>query len=170
MLNENLARRKRNLKIVELWKRGKTSSDIAASLKVTRSTVMGIVNRAREKGILDYRPKPEKKVTKPTRQLPSMPKAKKDPIEIKEIDPVIIIPEPIPENIDPVSFDKLTRRMCKYVVNESTITDQYLFCGKTRLNGNSYCEEHHKLCYVSIAKYNRKQSVTFKRSKYDPRS
>ena len=170
MINENLAKRKRKLKTIELWKKGKTSSEIAATLGITRSAVMGIVNRAREKGLVDYRSKPEKAPTKsrPSRKKPSLAKIKLPPLLAVPLHTGIKSVELIPEKIEPVSFQNLTRTMCRFVVNEGK-AQEYLFCGRQKFGHNPYCEEHCKECYVNILKY-KPQTVGFRRSKYDPRA
>ena len=183
MLNQNVALAKRNVKVVKLWKEGKTGIDIALRLKMTRSAVMGVISRARHKGLLDHRrandPKAnvvEKKVIKRTRQTPSLPKVKTEPKPaptpaVKIISGNIssyLFPEKKRKSKSAVKFAKLTRFMCKYVINSGHPQD-YLFCGQPRLGLHPYCEEHMKLCYVSIAKYQPK-TKSFKRSKYDPRT
>jgi hypothetical protein len=160
MINENIARKKRNIKIIEFWKKGYTSTEIARSLGITRATVMGIVHRAKEKGMVD----PRDKVPPPPKRAPlrkkKVTRSKPQPIAIVEIAP--------PKPKDPVPFERLTRSMCKYVVTEGRASD-YLFCGQQRYAHNPYCHEHCKICYVNILKY-KPQTVGFRRSKYDPRA
>ena len=51
---------------------------------------------------------------------------------------------------EPIRFDQLTPRSCRFVVEGDKPAD-YLFCGQ-RKTVRSYCQEHAAKCYYQILK------------------
>lgn len=56
---------------------------------------------------------------------------------------------------DALKFSQLRKNSCRYVLNDGK-PSSFLFCSKASVIGSSYCEEHHKMCYVRIEKTGRK--------------
>lgn len=170
-------------KVLELWKKNMTGSAIAAEMKITRNAVMGLINRLRLKGFVDYRvsepsrsgmAKPKKKTLQPRLPIEMPVKLKPPPREEEKGQSVsdLIIEHFIqkgPKHKVGIPLTMLKRRGCKYPINNSNDPAGHLFCGEAVKELTPYCEEHHAICYVSIAKYKRRESVTFQRSKYDAR-
>jgi hypothetical protein len=171
-------------KVLKLWNKNMTSSQIAAEIKTTRSAVMGLVNRLRLKGFVEYRK------SEAVRIAYSVPKAKTRQSRLPMPMPVKVRPPEQPAPLGPsvsdliiekfihkgpkhkvgIPLTMLRRKGCKYAINDSNDPSKHLFCGETVKEMSSYCEEHHGICYVPMVKYKRKKSTTFQRSKYDPRS
>jgi hypothetical protein len=125
-------------KLIEMWNEKYTSSQIGAELKITRSAVMGMVYRLKQRGLID--PLSHKPVPKPKPE----PKEKKIIIRKKRTAPVFIKPKPVKHM--PLTLMQLRTNSCRYVVNEGHAS-QFLFCGKPQEKG-SYCMEHAQLCYI----------------------
>lgn len=148
-------------KILALWKQDKPGSYIAYELNMTRSAVMGQLNRLRIKGHVEYR------VPKPKKLRPELP-------SLRPIIPARVVqtvtPKPPPQLPAPnvtelimaevikkitgvkkdgrkIPFNALTRKSCRYPINNGEPKD-FLFCGDTKIDGKPYCEEHYVLCYV----------------------
>lgn len=165
-------------KVLELWQQGLTGSVIAAKMKMTRSAIMGLVNRLRLRGFAEYRQ------SEAVRVAYSVPKTKtrqsrlpmEMPVKVQPLGPSVsdlIIEKFIykgPKNKVGIPLTMLRRKGCKYAINDSNDPTGHLFCGEIVKEMSSYCEEHHGICYVPMVKYKRKKSTTFQRSKYDPRT
>jgi len=148
-------------KILALWNQDKPGSYIAYELQMTRSAVMGQLNRLRIKGHIDYKTPQRKKL------MPELP-------QLREITPSrvpqTIAPKPVAQSVEPnvtemimaevikkithvkkdglkIPLMALSRRSCRYPVSGNLPAD-FLFCGDEAMEGKPYCKEHHALCYI----------------------
>jgi hypothetical protein len=141
-------------KILKLWMDGKQGSEIAAKLRITRNSVMGYLYRMRKKGLIEYKdPVVIDKINKgqtPTR-VPRAKKPYRSPYE------QLKIPFPLPPKTGGITLMELTSNSCRYVINDG-LPAQFRFCGAPKKTG-TYCEEHHKICYYTPAKSDRKKFV-----------
>jgi hypothetical protein len=137
--------------VLDLWNKGLTGLQIGVKIGATRSAILGLINRLRKAGYVEYRAKNPR----PKKEAPQKPKTARQ----KKLDqfelllaavPPIVVPEPIQEPCKPLTIMQLTRRSCRYVLNDGK-PSSFLFCGKTTDRG-SYCEEHHKICFTVIQK------------------
>lgn len=111
--------------IIEMWVCGKTGSEIAEKLGLTRCAVMGHVYRLKKAGLI-----PNDIVKKIA--------YKKYNQTVKTI--------PLKETAPTVAFK---RGGCRYIVSGSGC--DAVFCEK-EISRYSYCEHHAKICYVSAKK------------------
>lgn len=152
-----------------MWKDNYTSGDIADTVKISRGAVMGILHRARKRGLVELRPVVLKeKGTAPKRErvkrlkLPSVfdcaPIPEPEPIEIPA-------EEPAPEiTSDPVHFLDARYEQCRWIVGRAP--DNFvLFCGVVTREGLSYCVAHRKLVYVPHSKTKKLISSTSLRNR-----
>ena len=115
-------------KIVDLWQKNVTALNIANLLGLTKNSVIGRVNRLRDKGH-DLR----------KRELPAKGKAMK---KRKPVSKPVILRWTGPSK----SIAELKTYDCRYVINDRS-DELFLFCGKPKVF-NSYCAEHHALCHA----------------------
>jgi len=129
-------------RILRMWEAGHTSGEIAAALKITRSTVAGVLNRLREAGRIGYRQKPPKvKALK----VPSKPKPK---VEVKIVQLSIpLAPLPVPKkDAKKLPITQLSLRTCRYIVEGEGAVRSTFYCGNEVSRG-AYCETHAAICY-----------------------
>lgn len=143
----------KHARVLGLWKSGATSGDIAAIVKLSRSSVMGILFRARKRGLVEMRKVEtgEKKPrTKPKRErvkrlrLPSVFAA---PLVTDNHETSQIVTEPC----DPVHFLDAHYGQCRWIVGRAP-DNLVNFCGQPTKEGLSYCVAHHKIVYVPLSK------------------
>lgn len=139
----------RNEQIVEMWRQGKTSSEIAKELGITRGAVMGVVNRHGErKGSM--KPSASAKLAEmlnlPKKEHPPVKKARvRKPKPKKEID--LSVP---PEQLEYVqkkgkNLMQLKEFDCRWVFDDRS------YCAQPKMY-KSYCEYHARIVYVPIVK------------------
>lgn len=153
--------------ILEMWEQGASGTEIGIQIGKTRSAVLGKLNRLRAKGYVGYKVslmRIEAQKEKEAKKAPPIkPKAGQKPktfvisksIARKRQKPIFIEPTPSKEG-DPVTFMQLEHWMCKYVVSGAKASE-FLFCGQ-KASKKSFCELHHKLCYVPYDK-NKKEKL-----------
>lgn len=142
--------------------RGFSGSQIAATLRRTRSAVLG---RASRMGVqlfsdlagrgLEFVPaeKEPKRRQRAHRPRPVSVAKRPEPAlarYVPEPAPVAIVPVAAPEPVlagEPVTLDQLTRRSCRYIAGDP-LNGGAMFCGADRQAGSAYCAAHHRLCYV----------------------
>lgn len=153
MLPLGILRRKltdRDKLVLSLWKKGLTGSQIGEKIGTTRSAILGLINRLRAAGYVEYRaknPRPKKDTPPKPRKAPEK---KLDQFELLISAPVVI---PVPEPSKPLTIMELTRRSCRYILNDGK-PSSFLYCGKTTERG-SYCRDHHKICFTVVQKTNK---------------
>jgi len=162
--------------MIKMWLDGKTGLQIAEKLGLTRNAVMGKLKRLRDKGMIEYKMVPAKRVgrnqKKTQTNLLYFPiknrRILREVREGKREAPKIFVSEEA-KNLrkSPVRFFDLTNTSCKFVINDGE-PQNFLFCGDDRKDGSSYCERHHKMCYVAgSSDEERNRSRKRKRLKYD---
>ena len=127
------------LEILKLWNEGKSGSEIAKLLGITRNSVIGVSYRARKNGLISLiKPRKEK--------APKVPKVPKKIIKKEEIESELIVEEPIIiEEDQTCDMDGLKYYSCRYIVSGDTY-DTVRYCGK-HIHTSSYCLHHYKICY-----------------------
>jgi hypothetical protein len=144
--------------IVEMWEKGRPSTEIADLLGITRNSVMGIVFRLRKRGLImrvdnlakqkGYLSKPQKKPrpSAPPR-LPPKPKVD-DPTAQKRQEEA----EKFREFFQRRDADRevtildLKYNSCRFIAGE-VMAHKTIYCGKPVVKRH-YCAEHASLCYV----------------------
>jgi hypothetical protein len=125
--------------ILEMWKSGHSSRDIAKAVGKTRNAIIGLIYRFRSKGLVGYRIEPvikKKACPMPKNKVSRQPKIKKLPI-----------PKAKPlQDSEPITFIELQALSCRYVVSDGLPKD-FLFCGKMVISA-PYCSDHKALCYT----------------------
>jgi len=156
--------------LIEMWLEGKTGSQIAETLNTTRNAIMGKLKRLRDKGLIEYKTVPPGRPAS-TNILLLPIKNRRILREIKagkrEAPQVFVVPEKKNIPKPPVRFFGLTRTTCKFPINDGA-PQNLLFCGNDRNEGSSYCDRHHKICYVAgTSEYDRSKKRQRKKLKYD---
>jgi hypothetical protein len=156
--------------MIEMWLDGKTGLQIAETLNTTRNAIMGKLKRLRDKGLIEYKTVPPGKPAS-TNILLLPIKNRRILREIKagkrEAPQVFVAPEKKSVPKPPVRFFNLTRVACKFPINDGA-PEGLLFCGNDRIACSSYCERHHKICYVpGSSEHDRSKKRLRKRLKYD---
>lgn len=139
--------------VLSLWKKGLTGSQIGEKIGTTRSAILGLINRLRAAGYVEYRaknPRPKKDTPPKPRKAPEK---KLDQFERLMSFAPPLIPEPVQEPSRPLTIMELTRRSCRYILNDGK-PSSFLYCGKTTERG-SYCRDHHKICFTVVQKTNK---------------
>ena len=134
-------------KIMALWADGKTGSEIAEVLVMSRSAVMGKLYRLRAAGYIEYKTAPPKLKNDTPADRASRPKrAYRTPY----LGPVVPLPprKTVIGDVSGVKLMDLTHKSCRFIVNDGPVQN-FLFCGKEKEKG-PYCEDHRKLCYVKV--------------------
>jgi hypothetical protein len=144
----------RNQRIVELWKAGKTSTEIAAAMGMTRSAIMGVVSRHGERKTVAFKrigPKATKTriVEIPCPYNPSKSIRKRVRLHLNKSDKYIGISEPFVNEtyvetegkkiLDLGPFD------CRWIFDDNS------YCAQPK-TFRSYCAHHAKIVYVPLLK------------------
>lgn len=143
-------------KVKDLWNKGKTSTEIAELLGITRSAVMGRVHRMRAKGEVDFRTDPAQRPQRnplSSPRKPTMPKVMRDhtgPLIRRKYYPSLEQQKKAPP---PSAFAKfkyvtlmdLTLIHCRYIMGHNAYQGAY-YCGEPKTKG-SYCSAHAQICY-----------------------
>lgn len=142
-------------KIIELWQKEMTGSEISAQLGVSRNSVIGVVYRAKQNGIF-LRGKNGKELNKRENIFFNKSKIekhqnKKPPKEKKKHVEKIIMEKPkikieIFTSCEAVDLNGLTYNSCRFIVEEGDC-ETTKYCGK-KIDRSSYCKDHYAICYV----------------------
>ena len=156
--------------MIEMWLDGKTGLQIADKLNTTRNAIMGRLKRLRDKGLIEYKTVPPGRPAS-TNILLLPIKNRRILREIKtgkrEAPQIFVAPEKKNVPKPPVRFFGLTIVSCKFPINDGAPQD-LLFCNNERHPNSSYCERHHKICYVAgSSEYERSQKRKRKIFRYD---
>lgn len=151
----------RNAEIVRMWNLDLSASEIAKELKTTRNTVIGVVSRLRPTGVIT------RKESRTHSENGRMGGAKTHSKYVK-VDPVFKIRPRAKTNetqdgpIIGVPIYELEINGCRYPT--STVDETHYFCGDTQKDKSSYCESHHKLCWVKITGQKKPRTAPVARS------
>jgi hypothetical protein len=154
--------------IKDLWLTGLSGREIAKELSTTRSAVLGKIFRMRASGEIGIRESDmrmrsiriETKKRESERVITLIDVMRETPFEKEPANVLPIIcepvmaPQPKNEGFKPVQFDKLTPKLCRFVLNDGPPSG-FLFCGKER-KGRAYCADHEALCYYRIERKGKK--------------
>lgn len=145
--------------IHHMWKDGLPSTEIAVRLGITRSSVMGCVNRGQRHGLLDRRPYSVKKEKPdPKAVLASAPVPVKKPVtlavvSIQKKDPVMPKKPPTPSQQvelplhQPKRIMELTTYDCRWIQLDKK------YCAlPAKSHRTPWCEEHYRMVYVPAPK------------------
>jgi hypothetical protein len=137
----------RNQRIVELWSQDKTSTEIAKMLGMTRSAVMGVVNRHGErkgpKKIIEAKPPKTKVIEVADLKNPLKSVRKRVKIKpVRQIEEISYARTKGKKIIDLGPFD------CRWIFEDSS------YCAKPK-TFRSYCEHHARIVYVPNVKKER---------------
>lgn len=147
-------------RVIELWNAEKmTATEIGIYLGITKNAVVGIVNRARPKGLIT-RPIDQDKVrnTKPAEKpAPKTEKIKKvfqkpsTPALAREPSSITWKVTPMPKPIVGKHLIDLNERDCRFPIDR--LEGQHIFCGEpARDYTTRYCAHHHKTVWVKREK------------------
>lgn len=133
-----------------MWEQGTASSELAKHFGVTRNAIMGRLNRLRKAGFVGYK----------TDMPPINRVSKKTAVEKKEeLRNFFQKKEEAKQYKENVTLMELRIDSCRFSVSGERAPD-FRFCGK-KVWGNSYCEEHYKLCYIPVNKRLRSNARPF---------
>lgn len=136
--------------VIKIWNEGKSAGEIAAHFNATRGTIVGIIYRARERGV-DVKVKGvQTKIRVPKEPQDSQPK--KQATRAKKMLYLVKPKVPVSER----TIYTLERGQCKYPTEMSSDNEQ-LFCGEP--TERSYCDKHHRLCHTGEKFQSRKMRI-----------
>jgi GcrA cell cycle regulator len=145
------------------WKEGASAGVIAHELGVTRNAVIGKISRLRKQQIdIAHRgsgnyplvflqgatPVKKQSVKKTSRGFLSNFKRRNGNVIVKG---AIVAPAHVPAPVvasKPIAWAALTKDHCRYII--SLEGEPVLFCGANHIDGSTYCEGHHALCYDRV--------------------
>lgn len=141
-------------KLRQMWTEGKTATEIAKELGVTKNSIVGKVHRL----CLTARPSPIK--SKDEEPVEKVEVEKEIPEEVEEN--VEVVAEPV-ESVKTEKVEKkhksschvklveLDSHTCRWPLGDPRDED-FCFCGKKVRMGQTYCEEHANMAYVKATK------------------
>ena len=141
-------------KLRQMWTEGKTATEIAKELGVTKNSIVGKVHRL----CLTARPSTIK--SKDEEPVEKVEVEKEIPEEVEEN--VEVVAEPV-ESVKPEKTEKkhksnchvklveLDSHTCRWPLGDPRDED-FCFCGKKVRMGQTYCEEHANMAYVKATK------------------
>lgn len=130
-------------KIVELFNKGLSYSEIGAVVGGNRNQIAGLVNRLRAAGFISESKNTMHKKPKPQRPPKQKPAPKNESSESFVFAPIINKPKRMDKN---VTLLELEPRQCRYPVH--SIGSNHLFCGELDTGDSQYCQIHKNLCIV----------------------
>lgn len=152
-----------DLKIIDLFKSGVTTSQIGKEVGKSKNSICGLISRYREWGYMEekrfgmskeFRPKQDRSkspmlVEKRLKYLFDRPKL--DKAIAKRTIPTGPVLPPV---TDGITFWKLKRTSCRYVLNDG-LPETFKFCGEP-IHNKAYCAYHASICYMpNIKRENR---------------
>lgn len=168
-------------KMIELWQKGHTAKYIATELGLTRNTIAGKLYRFKISGRIEKKNIDERllaikeqgrkansgrspELAKQTSADVTLYKIEDKLIPLAKVETAsvgkplnLIVCKEVPAPVgNPIKFEQLTSRSCRYVINSGDVKD-FLFCGQPKERG-SYCEEHAKLCYYTLTRAPKNES------------
>lgn len=133
--------------VINLWNEGKSSNDIAKIFHVTRGTIVGVIYRARQRGLDVKQKAPSKpKALPPKEEVPRVeakPKRKKMEVLGAKVMLKVV------SELEPTIYN-LRKGQCKYPTHFSADNEQ-LFCAAP--TERVYCDKHHNICHVQKEPY-----------------
>ena len=131
---------------IELFKQGKSQTEIGKKLHRSANSVAGKINRSRKSGVdfprrvIEYKKKKEPVAAKPKKA------ARKEPPKVVEAPPPPIekvkrVRLKLIDSDTAVTFAELEHHHCRYPMGDPRQSD-FRFCGCNRLVGKPYCEAH----------------------------
>ena len=135
--------------IVDLWNKGYDGTKIADILCLTRNTVLGTVHRLRKQGThLEERKGLNAFKTKKDRPLI----VRKPKNVARNVETKVVLIEPIAKanHRKPTNLMGLKYNSCRFIVEHGTV-ETTKYCNN-KIDRNSYCAEHYKLCYFPARK------------------
>lgn len=140
-------------KILELWLKDKTTTEIGALLGMTRNSIAGRIHRLRSKGHIAPRRAAQRYTP------PAYPPKIKNRRIIRQIKKGVIeppqMPLPVPKKPAVVQTEKTLMQLrpdsCRYIIYMGEKRET-LYCGAPKERG-SYCKSHGALCYIRTKDY-----------------
>lgn len=135
-------------KIIKMWEEGLSGSQIGDKIGVTRSSVIGLINRLRKGGHMFARD--ENKIRK--ERVVELRKTRQPIIKnvkFKSTEPIKLPLPEMPTADGGVELSDLNRKSCRFIISPDETNVRY--CGKNRERGY-YCKEHYKICYYPSRK------------------
>lgn len=162
--------------IIKMWKEGKTSGEIARSLKLSRNQVMGAVFRAQKRGELSKKTQTQlslirsnaaekRNENKPRKTVNQILVARKQ-ANTHRIKEVVVMPnfpkDPLPKTETPKTGRRKT--LLELNMNECRwVNDDKTFCAEPTVSeSTSWCCDHYKIVYAPSA-FNTHKSDKYKR-------
>ena len=145
--------------VIKMWEDGKTASEIAIAVGISRNAIAGKLHRLRTSHAIGYKSLQRRvaamkaNATKMDRKIVRVGEARLKEMELEQaksakedIRPLAMEPVRKPTG-RPVPLMKLGPLSCRYVVS-GVMTKDFLFCNEVKKTGSSYCPEHHARCCV----------------------
>jgi len=145
----------------DLVGKGMAYSLIGEALGCGRNAAIGKAHRLGLTGKVYERPRnnpgPRPARSKPERREPYRPKLSRaavDPGELVSIVPLEEVKEVALEEVRPISLFDLKVTSCRFPLwrHGTKPEDGGIYCGRRALDGQPFCREHYRMCYVPIPK------------------
>lgn len=145
--------------VIKMWEDGKTATEIAEAVGVSRNAIAGKLHRLRASHAIGYKSLQRRvsamkaNATKMDRKIVRVGEARLKEMELKQVENIAVNFKPLITEMaqrptgNPVGLMKLGPLSCRYVVNGGAAKD-FLFCNAVKKPGSSYCPEHHARCCV----------------------
>lgn len=145
--------------VIQMWEDGKTATEIAEAVGVSRNAIAGKLHRLRANHAIGYKSLQRRvsamkaNATKMSRKVVGLGEARLKEMEKKQVKSVVEEVRPLITEVlqkptgQPVKLMKLGPLSCRYVVS-GVMAKDFLFCNEVKKPGSSYCPEHHAKCCV----------------------
>ena len=144
--------------IRRLWADGKTSTQIANALGMTRGAVIGCVHRGRDaegdiawptrRAVTAFSPRKTKRRASLTRRPPVKNGKYKTLATPKPRLVSAPLPKPTKPLSDPIAWLSRELNQCAFIPGDPRNIDSLQCCGAPTMGESSYCSFHHDICCI----------------------
>lgn len=134
--------------MIDMWNNGKTGAEIAKEVGKTRNSVMGLLQRLRIKGFLQYKKTADRNDEQIIHKIVLSRKNKQVTIADARL-PItkpIVLPRKKLMKPPGITLLELNIDTCRYILDTPQF-EKVFYCGEQVEHG-SYCAKHGALCYV----------------------
>lgn len=131
--------------LTDLWTAGKTGSECAEALGISRNAALGKAYRLGLPARVRATPKPMSRPRAPRPPKPVIARPAPAPRPAKPARVVAPPPAPMPPKCHPVSLMAVVYGQCRFPVAGWAGPDAPFYCGSPSTDGRSYCRWHQRI-------------------------